>query len=174
MSSRQAINSLKALHEAMPEELKDKAIHRCAIRCSTHKSGLELMVFQRYERLASTIWCKRTASVPIRVWRQGRFSTRHARLRLSWHGYLIFPFFLFQRFGLKIFVVRVVFENDWLRRGIWPYRFYFDVGNIVYHDSCINCRRYSPTNCVASGRRSESWCHSWRSPRGQKFVDWGR
>lgn len=56
MSSRQAINSLKALHEAMPEELKDKAIHRYAIRCSTLKEReLKLVVFQRFERLASTI-----------------------------------------------------------------------------------------------------------------------
>ena len=31
MPLRQAINSLKALHEAMPEELKDKLMHRCAL-----------------------------------------------------------------------------------------------------------------------------------------------
>ena len=31
MSLRQAINSLKALHEAMPEELKDKVMHRYAL-----------------------------------------------------------------------------------------------------------------------------------------------
>jgi len=31
MRLRQAINSLKALHEAMPEELKDKVMHRYAL-----------------------------------------------------------------------------------------------------------------------------------------------
>jgi len=33
MSVRQVINSLKALHEAMPEELKDRVMHRYARFC---------------------------------------------------------------------------------------------------------------------------------------------
>lgn len=31
LTGLQAINSLKALHEVMPNELQDKEIHRCAL-----------------------------------------------------------------------------------------------------------------------------------------------
>jgi len=156
MFSRQAINSLIALHEAMPEELKDKVMHRYAAYLLFNIYCNEL---QKSKRLTCRLWGNGTAFVPVGVWSEGRPSARHARLCLPRHGYLssfTFPVLV----GLRDLSVRVVLENDWLWGSLWPYRSYIFAGNFLHHGSCVDCRRYSPTNSMAFGRRSEGWCHS--------------